>query len=347
MKATNKTVLAIYIFSFLTGFPSNLLAGYAFLRKVRQKPTPIDIFLLNLTVSDLFLLIFLPFKMTEAAMDMTWPFPDFLCPLTNFCFYSSIYLSTLFLMGVSVERYLCVAHPVKHKLNRRPTYAIAASILFWLLACSHCASIVYVVEYRNGTLAKFEGTTCYETFSPEQLRILLPFRLELCLLLFCLPLIITIFCYVNVIRILTSMPNIPPHKKKRAVGLALATLLNFAIAFAPYNISHIVGFIQNQSPSWRVKSFFLTSLNTTLDPIIFFFSSTAIRRMVAHCWHGTCCKIRAVVSPCCPCWCKTPGDNDKQAGGGQESASNLPSGLAGAATPTPFTTQHRFGSSDD
>ncbi|XP_028597768.2 free fatty acid receptor 2-like [Podarcis muralis] len=338
-------VLAIYTFSFLTGLPSNLLAGYAFLKKVRQKPVPIDIFLCNLIISDLFLLCFLPFKMVEVASDMTWPLPDFLCPLTNFFFYSSIYLSTLFLMAVSVERYLCVAYPVKHKLNRKPTSARAASIFFWFLACSHCASIVYAVEYHNRTPSDLNITTCYYSFSPEQLRILLPFRLELCLLLFCLPLAITLFCYVNVICILSTMPNIPPHKKKRAVCLAVATLLNFAIAFAPYNISHIVGFINKESPSWRVETFFLTSLNTTLDPIIFFFSSHTIRRTFGNCWFGMCSKIQAVVSPCCLCCCKTPEDN--KAGAGHVTASDLPSGLAGAPTPTPFTTQQRSGSSDD
>uniref|UniRef100_A0A8D0DQ12 G-protein coupled receptors family 1 profile domain-containing protein n=1 Tax=Salvator merianae TaxID=96440 RepID=A0A8D0DQ12_SALMN len=284
-KMVVKTVaLAVYTFCFLAGLPSNLLACSAFLRKMSQKPTTMDILLLNLTVSDLLCLLFLPFKMMEVALDMTWPLPAFLCPLTNFCFYSSIYLSTLFLMGISVERYLCVAFPVKYKLHRKPLYAILASVFFWLLTCSHCATVIYVVEYHNTTSVKVDNfSTCFETFSLSQLHILLPLRLEICLVLFCLPFIITCFCYVNVVWILTSMPNIPSHRKQRAVGLAVVTLLNFVIAFAPYNISHIVGFFEKQSPSWRVETFFLTSLNTTLDPIIFFFSTTTIQRTFVTC----------------------------------------------------------------
>ncbi|XP_034974610.2 free fatty acid receptor 2-like [Zootoca vivipara] len=279
-------VLAFYIFTFLTGLPSNLLACYTFLRKVSQKPVPIDILLLNLTMADITLLLFLPFKMAEATWDMTWHLPVSLCPLTNFCFYSSIYISTLFLMGVSVERYLCVLYPVKYKLNRRPIYAIAASLFFWLLAYSHC-SIVYIVQNRNTTmLPSDKNFSCYEKFSSSQLHILLPVRLEISLLLFWLPFAITLFCYINVIRILASLPKIPSHKKKRAMGLALVTLLNFTICFAPYNTSHIVGFIQKQSPSWRVDVFILSALNTTLDPVLFFFSSTAIRRTFSSCWVG-------------------------------------------------------------
>ncbi|XP_042296610.1 free fatty acid receptor 2-like [Sceloporus undulatus] len=330
--APKSLVLAVYTFAFVTGLPSNLLACYSFLRKVRQNPVPIDILLLNLTISDLFLLLFLPFKMVEAALDNTWPLPYFLCPLANFLFYSSIYLSTLFLMGVSVERYLCVAHPVKHKLNRRPTYAKVASLFFWLLACSHCLSIVYVVEYYDGSEKKpDDNSTCYENFTPSQLRIVLPFRLELCIVLFLIPFIITLFCYISVIRILTSMPNIKPQKKQRAIALALATVLNFSLAFAPYNISHIVGFIQNENPSWRVETFFLTSLNTTLDPVIFFFSSATIRRAFTGFWLRICSIIS---SPCCLVCCKTPKTDAKEEGAGQVSVSNM---LAGSSTPSPFT----------
>ncbi|KAH0631384.1 hypothetical protein JD844_005684 [Phrynosoma platyrhinos] len=295
-------VLAVYLFAFLAGLPANLLAFYTFLVKVRKKAAPIDILLFNLTISDVILLLFLPFKMMEAASDMTWPLPAFLCPLTGFCYYSSIYISTLFLTAISVERYLGVAYPIKYKLNRRPAYVIVASFFFWLLACSHC-SIVYIVQYQMPELNETDlnptnVSKCYERFSPNQLEILLPVRLELCITLFLLPFFISLFCYVNLIRILTSLPNIQARRKQRAVGLAVVTLLNFAICFAPYNISHIVGFIQNQSPTWRVYALLLSTLNASLDPAIFYFSSTAIQRTFSDCFTGVGCKLQALMPSC-------------------------------------------------
>uniref|UniRef100_A0A8D2JHF2 Free fatty acid receptor 1 n=1 Tax=Varanus komodoensis TaxID=61221 RepID=A0A8D2JHF2_VARKO len=262
-------VLAVYIFAFLAGLPANLLAFYTFLGKVRKKPTPIDILLFNLTVSDVILLLFLPFKMVEAASGMAWPLPAFLCPLTGFCYYSSIYISTLFLTAISVERYLGVAYPIKYKLNRRPAYAVAASFFFWLLACSHC-SIVYIMSNSSN------NSNCYEEFTDNQLDVLLPVRLELCITLFLLPFLISFFCYVNLIRILTSAPNFQAHRKQRAVGLAVVTLLNFAICFAPYNISHIW-----ENPEWRDQALLPSTFNASLDPIIFYFSSSAVQR---SCW---------------------------------------------------------------
>ncbi|CAI9603584.1 unnamed protein product [Staurois parvus] len=288
----------------MTGLPSNLLAFYAFLVKVRKKPSPVDILLLNLTISDLLLLMFLPLKMQEAASGMIWNLPIFLCPLTGFCYFSSIYISTLFLTAVSIERYLGVAYPIRYKLHRKPEYATFASICFWLLACGHC-SIVYIVQYSTGRNAtNFNETRCYEDFTNEQLRILLPVRLELGITLFFIPSIITLFCYINFIRILMSLPNIQKKRKQRAIGLAIATLANFCICFAPYNISHIVGFVQNKSPDWRVDALLLSTFNATLDPVVFYFTSTTVQKT----FFDFLAAILQKIGRTCPCkkFCLSP-----------------------------------------
>ncbi|KFO15197.1 Free fatty acid receptor 2, partial [Balearica regulorum gibbericeps] len=259
--------------------------------------------LLNLTAADLLLLLFLPFKMAEAAV---WPLPAVLCPVANFCFYSSIYLSSLFLAALSVERYLGVVFPLRYKDRRRPRRAMAASVVLWLLACSHC-SIVFVAQYHGGrnqttanrsTFIGSDGSACYDDFSEDQLSFVLPLRLELFLVLFLLPFAVTIFCYINFVRALLARPNIPLEKKQRAVGLAVATMVNFGVCFAPYNISHVVGFVEKRSPDWRVYALLLTSLNAALDPVIFYFSSTAVQRAMAGVVVAVWDKLRAVLGCC-------------------------------------------------
>ncbi|XP_059364823.1 free fatty acid receptor 2-like [Carassius carassius] len=283
--------LTIYIFTFITGFPANVLAFYTLSRKVWRKPAPIDILLLNLIISDLLFLIFLPFKMQEVANNMEWNIDYFLCPLSGFVFYMTIYNSTFFLTAVSVERYLGVAFPIQHSLWRRPIYAVFASIFIWVFSILHL-SIVYIMPYYNPSgMVPPSRNVCYEEFTNAQLEILLPVRLELCIVLFCIPLFICSFCYINFIHILSRLPNIGRRRKLRAIGLALGTLLVFVLCFGPYNVSHVVGFITKSSPAWRDKALLLSTFNACLDPIIFYFTSAAVRNtlgaMVRSIW-GRC-----------------------------------------------------------
>lgn len=292
--------LSVYVLTFVLGFPANILAFYTFCKKVRQKATPIDILLLNLTISDLLFLLFLPFKMQEVMNDMIWNMPYVLCPLSGFIFYMTIYNSTFFLTAISVERYLGVAFPIQHSLKRRPVYAIAASIFFWIFSVINL-SIVFIIpligknspdtavdsSFQNTTnsphyqFSESEQTVCYENFTQAQLEVLLPVRLELCIVLFCIPFFISSFCYINFIRILSSLQHINRRKRLRAIGMALGTLVVFALCFGPYNVSHIVGFIQWKSPLWRDKALLCSTFNACLDPFIFYFSSSAMRGSVS------------------------------------------------------------------
>ncbi|XP_023372708.1 free fatty acid receptor 2 [Otolemur garnettii] len=273
-------ILTAYIIIFLTGLPANLLALRAFVGRVRQpQPAPVHILLLSLTLADLLLLLLLPFKIIEAAYNFYWYLPDIVCALTGFGFYSSIYCSTWLLAGISVERYLGVAFPVQYKLSRRPVYGIIAALVAWIMSFGHC-SIVIIVQYLNSTqpVRSVNDTTCYENFTQDQLSLVLPVRLELCLVLFFIPMAVTVFCYWRFVRIMLSQPHVGAQRRRRAVGLAIVTLLNFLVCFGPYNVSHLVGFHMKQSPSWRAIAVVFSSLNASLDPVLFYFSSAAVRR---------------------------------------------------------------------
>ncbi|XP_027009612.1 free fatty acid receptor 2-like [Tachysurus fulvidraco] len=283
-KERSYSVLVVDSITLITGLPANLLALYTFIRKVKQRATPLDVLLLSLNISDLLFLLFLPLRIKEAA-NMKWTVSFFLCPLSGFIYFSTIHNSTLLLTAISVERYLGVAYPVKYKLKRNPRYAVIASIMFWVVSMANC-SIVYIVEYHkdnNDTAMELSNrTSCYKEFTSEQLDLLLPVRFELFIVLFCIPFLICCFCYIRFIIILSHLPNINPHKRSRAISLALATLLVFIICFVPFNVSHVVGFITWKSPPWRVYTVLPSSFNACLDPFVFYFSSTAIRGTFNH-----------------------------------------------------------------
>ncbi|XP_067831569.1 free fatty acid receptor 2-like isoform X2 [Heptranchias perlo] len=275
--------ISVYIIALLTGLPCNILALHAFIGKARRKAGPNVIFLINLTISDLAFLLFLPFKILEATEGSTWTLPVFLCPLSGLFYFSTIYGSILFLTAVSVDRYLGVAFPIKYKMYRKSPYAVMVSCVLWVCAFAHC-SIVYITEYRETGNQSSNHTVCYDNFTQTQLKVLLPTRLELGIVMFWVPFLITTFCYCSFVHIVLSSPHINREKKQRAIGVVMATLFVFLVCYAPYNISHFVGFVQNQSPTWRKDALLLSTFNASLDPIIFYFSSSAVKRACKGCF---------------------------------------------------------------
>ncbi|NXN25226.1 FFAR3 protein, partial [Nycticryphes semicollaris] len=53
-------ILAVYILTFIVGFPANVFTFVTLLTKARRRVSPSDLLLLNLTAADLLLLLFLP-----------------------------------------------------------------------------------------------------------------------------------------------------------------------------------------------------------------------------------------------------------------------------------------------
>ncbi|XP_042345504.1 free fatty acid receptor 2-like [Plectropomus leopardus] len=269
----SEVILSVYIISFLIGLPANLLSLYAFSVKIHSRPLPTDILLLNLTVSDLLFLIILPLKMYEAASGMEWHLPSFLCSITSFTFFSTIYTSSLLLMAVSVVRYIGVAYPVTYHRLLKPVYAIIISAAIWLISAAHC-SITFITQHHP-TLSSKNSSVCYENFTEQQLKILLPLRVEFFFVLCLIPLLMCVYCYMRLILILYSRPRISRMQKQKAIGMASGTLAVFLICVLPYNVSHLMGYFMGKSPKWRYYTLLLSTFNTCIDPIIFYFSSSA------------------------------------------------------------------------
>ncbi|XP_075697009.1 free fatty acid receptor 2-like [Rhinoderma darwinii] len=279
--------LAIYVMTMFLGLPSNLLVFYIFFKRARNRLTPNLIYMMNLCVSDLVFIVFLPIKITETFLH-SWTLPEILCPLFNFIHFSTIYASVCFLAAVSVGRYLSVAFPIKYKIYKKPKYSFLICLCLWAIVFVHVAFVFFLETSQKGNLEMFlsqedDKVVCYENFTTEQLALIVPARLELSIVLFFLPLAITIFCYTRCIQILMRCCMHVKHKKK-AIRVAVTTLTVFVVCFAPYNISHVVGFAEQKSVSWRKTALLPSTCNAFLDPLIFYFLSTSVDQGFYQAW---------------------------------------------------------------
>lgn len=268
---------AFFILTFLLGLPANLLVLFVYIRKARKRgTTPNMVYAFNLCVSNLLLLLWLPIKATETVLQ-DWNLPRILCPIYGFFFFSTVYGSCLFITAVTVGRYLSVAFPIIYKRYRRTRFSCLISAALWAVVCLHLGFAL--VAEKGDSFVATEGNTlaCYHYFNKSQLDVLLPLRLEMAIVLFILPLIMTLFCTVRCITLIWRT-NLRPLGKRRVLTVAITTLVVFVACYAPYNASHIVGFVQQESVSWRSYALLTSSCSVFLDPVVMLLLSPAASR---------------------------------------------------------------------
>ncbi|XP_041867381.1 free fatty acid receptor 3 [Melanotaenia boesemani] len=269
--------VSVHIFTFLLGLPANLLVLFVYTRKARKHgATPNVVYALNLCVANLALVAWLPVKVGEMVLK-DWRLPPLVCPFYSFFFYSSLYGSCLFITAVTVGRYLSIAFPIIYKRYRRARLSCYIAAALWVLVTVHL-SISLVAEggaYFVGI--KDNISVCYDHFNASQLKVLLPLRLEMAIVLFLLPLIMTCFCTLRCVT-LVWRSNLPPMGKRRVLAVALSTLAVFVVCYAPYNASHVVGFVWGTNVSWRPYAMLTSSCNVFLEPVVMLMLSPAVSR---------------------------------------------------------------------
>uniref|UniRef100_A0A8C9QWM4 Si:dkey-211g8.9 n=1 Tax=Scleropages formosus TaxID=113540 RepID=A0A8C9QWM4_SCLFO len=266
--------LAVYSFTFVLGLPSNLLVLAVYIRKAcKRGATPNVVYALNLCAANLALVTWLPVKAAEIVLQ-NWALPAALCPIYNFFLFASLYGSCLLLTAVAVGRYLSIAFPISYKLYRRAQLSCYVSIGLWGLVLLHLG-LALVAEgdvYFISTHPGSNSSACYDNFTKEQLDVLLPLRLEMALLLFLLPLVITAACTLRYL-VLVRRSCLSAGGKKRVLAVALSTLSVFVVCYAPYNLSHIVGFIQKTNVHWRREAI-LSKITPQMTVLTLFLSSS-------------------------------------------------------------------------
>ncbi|KAF5899804.1 C-C chemokine receptor type 4-like, partial [Clarias magur] len=99
----------LYSLFFVVGFLGNMLVLWVMLKDAQLK-TMTDVSLLNLAIADLLLIFTLPF-LAHYARD-TWVFGNTMCTLVLGVYYIGFYAGIFFIVLMSINRYLAIAHAV-------------------------------------------------------------------------------------------------------------------------------------------------------------------------------------------------------------------------------------------
>jgi hypothetical protein len=73
----------------------------------------------------------IPFSVSRVLLDH-WPFGQFLCSLVPFVQVMSVYVSSLTMAAIAVDRYRVILTPLKRRL--RPPHGLIIMAILWILA---------------------------------------------------------------------------------------------------------------------------------------------------------------------------------------------------------------------
>uniref|UniRef100_A0A8C5T9C3 P2Y receptor family member 8 n=1 Tax=Malurus cyaneus samueli TaxID=2593467 RepID=A0A8C5T9C3_9PASS len=273
------TLTIVYSVVALISIPGNFFSLFVLCVHIKPK-TPSVIFMINLSITDLMLACCFPFQISYHIQRNHWTFSKTLCSLVTVMFYSNMYSSILTMTLISMERYMGVVHPLKLMKWRRKRYALAACLIMWI----SLLLAFYPLETSDLTyeVKELEIITCFDVLKWDMLPSFaawVAFLLTLFVLLFLIPFVVTVGCYIGIIRKLIQTSNRYGNRQKtRSIYLATVVLLSFVTCFAPNNfilLAHmIIRLFYNSSLYHAYKlTLCLSCFNNCIDPFIYYFAS--------------------------------------------------------------------------
>ncbi|KAG9265994.1 proteinase-activated receptor 2-like [Astyanax mexicanus] len=296
---------AIYIIIFILGLPTNAMAIWVFLFRMKKKKNPASILLANLALADLLFIIMLPLKIHYHFNNNNWIFGELLCKVLVGFFYGNMYCSTIFIAFISVQRYWAVTRPHSHKLTNQVAVCVCVCvwIVVWLLTIP-----LYLYD-QTIQIIKLNITTCHDIIWIHEIHLLASYLLTMGIVGYVVPCVVCVVTYLLTCRALrrSVAHSCSSKKKKKAIILMVIVLVMFLVCFTPSNVTQIVqyssvlaGFYYNSYYVYVVAQC-LSSLNSCLDPFMYYFISSDFRNnmknMLKCCSERSAQQVRVSLTP--------------------------------------------------
>lgn len=219
----------VYSLIFVLGLAGNLLLLVVLLHSVPRRRRMIELYLLNLAVSNLLFVVTMPFWAISVAWH--WVFGSFLCKVVSTLYSINFYCGIFFITCMSLDKYLEIVHaqPLHRPKTRFRNLLLIVMVWITALAVS-VPEMVFVKVHQT-----LDGVWhCYADFGGHATIWKLYLRFQLNLLGFLFPLLAMIFFYS---RIGCVLVRLRPPGQGRALRMAVALVVIFFLLWFPYNLT--------------------------------------------------------------------------------------------------------------
>ncbi|KAM3873900.1 proteinase-activated receptor 2-like [Diretmus argenteus] len=265
------------------------MAIWVFLFRTKKKH-PSSIYMANLAISDLLFVIWTPLKIAYHFNGNNWIYGEGLCKVLVGFFYGNMYCSVLFIACLSVQRYWVVAHPLSHQ-RKNNKLAITVCVSIWAFVWLTTTPLYlydHTVRVKEPNI-----TTCHDVNAIHDLEnpfpdVQLPYYYFIftAMIVFLIPCIVIVVAYILLLRTLGNSTE--GNNRQKAVMLIVTVLVTFLVCFIPSNIMLVVHYsllkdgVINNGYAFYITTLCLASLNSCLDPFIYYAVSESFRDHVKN-----------------------------------------------------------------
>lgn len=300
-----KTVVfpVLYSFLFLVGLTLNGLAVWVFLRIPSR--SHFIIYLKNIVVADVIMTFTFPFKVLADSNMASTGLRIFVCRVSSVLFYLTMYISILFFGLISIDRCRKTLKPFRGTNAARLTRRKLLSGAIWTFQLLLCLPNVILThktptspDFKCGDLKTKAGLNWHEVVN------------YVCQVIFWGNLVTVIICYTLITKELyksysrtksqgtgeticrepsRATTRKPQQEKRKMNANVFLVLAVFFVCFVPFHFARVPYTLsQTRGPLFECKlklfffqlkesTLFLSSLNSLLDPLIYFFLCKSFR----------------------------------------------------------------------
>lgn len=228
------------LFTFMVGLFENALVLWVNWRR-RHTSSGVLFCVLNVSLSDMMMVLTSPFFMLEFTMDKVWIWGRFLCRVTHLVFLLNFYSSSFFLALMTLERYLSLVRPSSQPFfprDRRRRWMLCGGV--WLFSL-----VLALIENVHVDLLEWDEPGCYLMPEYDYAGWFVAFTLISLIFQLLGPGAVIITCNVLIARAVRSAPDV---QGRRDVWLVHVYSVVFVLTWLPFHLVFLLLMVDDVVP---------------------------------------------------------------------------------------------------
>lgn len=291
-------VIVMFTMIFIISLFGNMFVVWASIRERRTRST-VNVFIGNLAVSDLLMTIFNIPMAASRLIRPDWIFGAIFCQFNAFLQSVFIYVSTLSMTYIAIDRYQAISRPMSEKLA--PPHTIISII--WLMAGIFSIPFGISYEYSESKVPWQTTPAGLCNYTPDDIQRrwigVATFFLQ-----FAIPLVLMVVLYSRIAITMSKDPigastreqqqNIRSRAKKNTIIMLVLVAGVFTACWMPFNVYYLLDDFKSAPDdlTWRIGVTWIAFSSVCYNPFIYCWLHNKVQTV-----------IKSIVSKMYRSWC--------------------------------------------